>query len=157
MPIIQKDKRTYLEKKVGQAIHYVNAESILRFSNQLTPEEGRTIPMGSDINLLEVAQSVQKTLEKNRIMIRVYKSFNPWSKAKAYTAGEKININSRANHSVYSLIKTLVHETVHISDHDNINVSFGHGGNSNQGAKQNCAPQLLANMFVEYLVKEGLL
>ena len=157
MPIIRISKReTKLEHYIDKAASLVTAENVLNFSNQLTPEQDAIIPDGSTITLLEVTQRAQRALRKKSVYISTYRSKWPWSKARAYTDGIKIKINSRKAHTIKSLALTLSHEVVHIADSYS-DESFGHGSNSSQGNKQNSAPIMFASLFVEFLGKEGLL
>ena len=157
MPIIIKEPMlSNLEVKIKMAANLVTPDLFLEFSNQLTPEQDKLIPRYSTVPLLEVVHLILRTLVKSHIEVATYRSRWPWSKARAYTMGKNININTRHEHSVKNLIKTYVHELSHIASKQS-NESFDHGSNSNQHKKLDTAPILIANMYLEFLRSKRLL
>lgn len=83
------------------------------------------------------------------VCIKIYRPRWPWSKAYGYFSKSRpfdINLNSRKlNRSSDSLLGTLIHELIHMLDHQNIDHYYGHGDNSPNG-KQNTAPYFIGNL-----------
>jgi hypothetical protein len=93
------------------------------------------------------------------VTIKLYRPFYRWSKANAYVTGKYPNtlfLNKRKlwrNHS--SIVNTIFHECVHISDYgdDDSRITFGHGDNSSKG-KENSAPYWIGELAGRYFSNE---
>jgi hypothetical protein len=83
------------------------------------------------------------------LIVKLYKSKNPWSKAYGYFSPAKpdhIFLNTRKlNRSKGSIVSSLIHEMIHYVDDKNKNESYGHGDNSSLG-KENTAPYWIDNL-----------
>jgi hypothetical protein len=70
-------------------------------------------------------QNLEKTME-----VHLYKSKNPWSKARGYYTGKhpnRIHLNTRwLRRAKGSVTATVVHEIVHAADSENDEYFFGH-------------------------------
>lgn len=80
----------------------------------------------------------------NQTIVKLYKSFNPWTKANAYVSPKYRNtlfLNTRKLwRNNEDIINTIVHECVHVVDFsENGKTDFGHGDNYSNG-KENSAP-----------------
>lgn len=79
----------------------------------------------------------------------------PWSRANAYTKKESprtIFLNKRKlrNRSIESIASTLVHEYIHVIDHESEEHKFGHGDNNSEG-KSSTAPYWIDQRAYEFL------
>lgn len=157
MPIIVKDRRTTLEKSTCDIATLFTKERFKEFKMQLTEDELNTIPDMAGMNVGSIIEEMNWCIRTKTIELKTYRSRYPFSKAWAYTKGKNIHFNSRKNHTIKSMIRTVAHELVHIADSHNPVVSYGHGNNFNQDQKQNCAPQMIAQLFENFYNEEGLL
>lgn len=88
--------------------------------------------------------------DDNEIIIKLYKSKNPFTKANAYVSPKHKNtlfLNTRKLwRKRNQLIDTIVHECVHVVDFsENGQIDFGHGDNYSKG-KENSAPYWIGNL-----------
>jgi hypothetical protein len=88
------------------------------------------------------------------IFVKTY--YRPFSRANAYfkpSQPEYIFINTaKLRRSINSIVNTIVHEGVHVVDHNVEDASFGHAGNTSHG-KGETAPYkigMLAQIRAEY-------
>lgn len=75
---------------------------------------------------------VANKLLSHKYVITLYKSLNPWSKARAYAINgkEELNFNTRKNHSdVFRSTGTAIHEATHT-------FGYTHGDNSSKGKEK---------------------
>ncbi len=83
------------------------------------------------------------------LIVKTYKSKNPWSKAYGYFSPAKsdhIFLNTRKlNRSKGSIVSSLIHEMIHYVDDKNKMESYGHGDNKPTG-KENTAPYWIDNL-----------
>jgi len=83
------------------------------------------------------------------IVVKTYRSKNPWSSALGYfspSQPDHIFLNNRKlNRSKGSIVATLIHEMIHFCDYLNEVESYGHGDNSPSG-KENTAPFYIDNI-----------
>jgi hypothetical protein len=100
-------------------------------------------------------EQISKLMEEdmNQITVRLYKSFNPWTRANAYVSNKYKNtlfLNTRKLwRNKEDMINTIVHECVHVVDFsENDNIDFGHGDNYSNG-KENSAPYWIGNLASE--------
>lgn len=88
-------------------------------------------------------------LKKNLLTCNVRTYHRRFTRALAYfipSQPDTVYINTaKLNRSTGSIIATLIHEWVHLVDHDDKTHSFGHGDNSPRG-KQNTAPYWIDNL-----------
>lgn len=83
------------------------------------------------------------------LIIKLYRSKNPWSSAYGYFSPAKpdhIFLNNRKlNRSKGSIVSSLIHEMIHFLDDKNKQESYGHGDNSPIG-KEATAPYFIDNI-----------
>jgi hypothetical protein len=96
--------------------------------------------------------------DQSEVMVRTYKSKWRWSKANAYVSPkfkDTLFYNSRKLWRLrVDIINTVVHECVHVADHnDNNKTNFGHGDNKSKG-KDNSAPYWIGNLAGKYYKNE---
>ena len=95
-----------------------------------------------------IAKKMKQKLGVLKCHVKLYRG-RRWSKALAYftpSDPDAIYINTRRlGRSDGSVIATIIHEWVHLVDHDDLKESFGHGSNSPVG-KQNTAPYWIDNL-----------
>jgi hypothetical protein len=103
---------------------------------------------------------VSKILKANEsvVMVKTYKSKWRWSKANAYVSPkykDTLFYNTRKLWRFrVDIINTIVHECVHVADHnDNNKTNFGHGDNKSNG-KENSAPYWIGNLAGNYYKNE---
>lgn len=96
----------------------------------------------------DIAQLIKN--DENQIIVKLYKSKNPWTKANAYVSPKHKNtlfLNIRKLwRNKEDIINTIVHECVHVVDFsENGKIDFGHGDNYSEG-KDNSAPYWIGNL-----------
>jgi len=96
----------------------------------------------------DIAQLMKN--DENQIIVKLYKSKNPWTKANAYVSPKYKNtlfLNTRKLwRNEEDMINTIVHECVHVVDFsENGKIDFGHGDNYSKG-KDNSAPYWIGNL-----------
>jgi hypothetical protein len=103
---------------------------------------------------------ISEILKANQsvVMVKTYKSKWRWSKANAYVSPkhkDTLFYNTRKLwRQPVDIINTIVHECVHVADHnDNNNTNFGHGNNNSKG-KGNSAPYWIGKLAGSYYENE---
>ena len=149
MPLINSSVSD-IDRKIDTAIEFVNVRTLRKFSKSLTKNQLESIPEMANCNFGWVVACVISVVDLENVKIIMKKSRNPFTSAKAWTYGKDIYFNSRKNHTLESMIKTICHELVHIADSKD-ELNFGHGSNFNQDQKQLTAPMLFASLFYDYI------
>ena len=112
----------------------------------------------STLRPMYVLREIRKFWIENDIQVKVYYPKWKWSKAIGYFTPLRpldINLNGyKLNRSVDSIVGTLYHELVHMSDNANENHSYGHNGNNPSG-KSNTAPYYISNIFTNLTNNEN--
>lgn len=111
----------------------------------------------TDLTTVEIINRIRNC--DSVVRVKLYKPFYIFSKANAYVTSKYPNtlfLNKRKlwrNHS--SIINTIFHECVHISDYgdDDRLITFGHGDNSSRG-KENSAPYWIGDLAGKYFSYE---
>jgi len=93
-------------------------------------------------------------MDKNKTIIKLYKSRNPFTRSNAYVSPKHKNtlfLNTRKLwRNKQEIINTIVHECVHVVDYsENGKIDFGHGNNYSKG-KENSAPYWIGNKAKEF-------
>nr|WP_320000128.1 hypothetical protein [uncultured Draconibacterium sp.] len=100
--------------------------------------------------------------DENETVVKLYKSFNPWTRANAHVSPKFENtlfLNTRKLwRNREDIINTIVHECVHVVDFsENGIIDFGHGDNYSKG-KENSAPywigELAKKIYLDSLESE---
>ncbi len=96
--------------------------------------------------------------DQSTIMIKTYKSKWRWSKANAYVSKKYKNTLFYNTRKLWrdpeDIMNTIVHECVHVADHnDNGKTNFGHGDNNSRG-KENSAPYWIGALAGRYYEEE---
>lgn len=103
----------------------------------------------------ELSAIIKGFAAHNDVSIRLYRSWNPWSKVNGYFQPNKgvrrIHLNKwRLNRSSKSIFETIFHELVHVIDYnDGRKTYFGHGDNSAYG-KGGTAPWAVSRIAAQF-------
>lgn len=91
-----------------------------------------------------VSHSIDFFAENFQIVIKSYKSVNPWSKAIAYAEGNTIFFNSRKRLDVLDRVETLMHEFCHLC-------GYSHDGNYVTAYNLKTVPYAVGNIFKNHV------
>jgi len=152
MPLIT-GNLTPLDLVIQEVASLITLKTLKEFKKSLTEKELNNFPDLADCSLGCVIAEIRETLIGSNVRLISKKSKNPWTSARAWTYGKDIYFNSRKIHSRADILRTTIHELVHIADARSPK-SFGHGSNFNQDQKQLTAPMLVSTYFAGFILRK---
>ena len=111
-------------------------------------------PDAVKINVIgEIIAMMQRLIREECITYEVYKPWWIFSRAIGYFDPAEpftihVNFYKLRKMSVHNVVANIVHEFVHVADHQDDKHYFGHGSNYRKG-KENTAPYWIGNLAYE--------